>query len=174
MSPFFFCLPSMLDAMSENIHSTVQSLGGICELAISARAGHWPSFWRVWECSPQAISLSSPTADIALNIVDYIGTDLKQPIPLRVDKDCWPNGTDLALYGAGLRVVTCMSADDGRRFLATLDELMSLGEIEKIVRAYDVRIDKGAVAIDRAAAYLKEIAATIADRDGDRLLMISS
>ena len=158
--------------MPEILHATVQSTADIRELAISACAGDWATFWDTWTRGAHASSLHSPQAGAALHIIDWLASELRQPLPCRLDDEWWPKEASHRLSCAGMTVVACLSADDGRRFLKTaLSEQMNLMAVESIVRAYDT--GSGDSAMADAFAYLREIAISVAELDEMRLLIIT-
>lgn len=159
--------------MSERLDSSVLSTRDLCELAILADADDWSSFWTVWTSMPKTFSLSSPAADVVLQILDWLGSELKKAVPMRVDRDWWPLGTSAKLSGVGISVVACMSAHDGNQLLKTISGRITLAEGKRIADAYNPKADTAVVAVDKALSYLKKTAAAIASRDEGRLLMIS-
>ncbi len=158
--------------MAKTLQSSIVSQQGICELAGQACKGNWKAFWQLLASNPQTFLLSPPLGDIGLQLIDWLASECRQPLPLRFDEAWWPKRTSSILSRSGIHVVACMSAGDGRALLKATRRL-GLREREAIARAYGIHGENPTSAVDAAVTYLTEIAAAIDDRHEDRLLMIA-
>lgn len=159
--------------MPKTLESSVLSPGALGELAVLACAGSWKAFWEAWRAGPRVLSLPAPAGDIGLQVIDWLASERGQPFPSRFDDVWWPKGTSFNLSLAEISVIACMSAHDGRRLLrAELFGPTAAEEMAVIARAYDIAGTNAMAIMERAVAYLKDCSEAIADREGERLLMI--
>ena len=159
--------------MERTIESSVLSQGDLCELAIQAYVGNWTAFLGLLRSSPQAFLLPPPSADTCLQVIDWLVTECGESLGLRLDESSWPKSTSYYLSTVDIAVVACMSPDDGRRLKTIIDRTLSPEERHEILLAYGCPSDTAMTEMNRAVAYLEQIAAAIADRGAGRLLVIS-
>ncbi len=160
--------------MKHTLESCVLSQRDLCELAIRAQPGDWTAFWGLLRFSPQASSLPAPFADIFLQVIDWLVTECGESLESGFDESFWPKTTSYYLSTVGITAVACMSADDGRRLIKAIKHgRLNAEERREILLAYGWSSETPMTEINGAVAYLEQILAAIADREGDRLLVIS-
>jgi hypothetical protein len=160
--------------MTSRITSYVLSVGDLSQAAKLVDLGDWNGFWKTLENSKCILTLPAPLGGIGLQVIDWLASERRLALTLRLEEWFWPKETSRLISGVGIAIHACMTSIDGRKFLRDISVItLEAQECAAIYGAYGPHDLSGAGSLAEIIAYLQHVSEAVAKSENDRLLILS-